>query len=474
VRLPRRADPGRLPTILGAVLALALSALSVRGAEADELRAHATLGGAHALGMPQAREFGFGGAGSVSLELPLGAAVGLEGKLGGVVLAEGAAPREPGLLRPGTGTAVLGTVGLRARPFTAVAGPWASAGLGGAQTGDRTRFAFEGALGWDFRVSRTSRIDVGPFVGFHDIVQSDDGLRPNDAYLLSFGVHVGLGVPRKVVTDRDQDGVLDVDDACPDVPGLRTLDPRTNGCPRGDRDKDSVFDDEDACPDVPGVRSDDPATNGCPRKDRDGDGVLDAEDACPDVPGVATKDPATNGCPRGDRDRDGVFDDEDACPDVPGVRTIDPKTNGCPPASDSVRVEADKILFDEVILFDLDSPRVRHASFGIVKKLAEFILATPDILEVSIEGHADATGSEAHNLVLSRERAENVRRLIIQNGVEAGRIKAEAYGRSRLKVQTQRAEAKNRRVEFWITRTRPGNVEPPPPSPPPSAEPAQP
>ena len=41
----------------------------------------------------------------------------------------------------------------------------------------------------------------------------------------------------------------------------------------------------DACPDVPGVKTDDPKTNGCP-PDRDHDGIPDSEDACPDTPGV--------------------------------------------------------------------------------------------------------------------------------------------------------------------------------------------
>ena len=48
---------------------------------------------------------------------------------------------------------------------------------------------------------------------------------------------------------------------------------------KADRDHDGIADDEDACPDVPGVRSDDPKKNGCP-PDRDGDGIPDAEDAC--------------------------------------------------------------------------------------------------------------------------------------------------------------------------------------------------
>ncbi|HVY49476.1 MAG TPA: thrombospondin type 3 repeat-containing protein, partial [Minicystis sp.] len=89
-----------------------------------------------------------------------------------------------------------------------------------------------------------------------------------------------------------------------------------------DRDGDGIRDRDDACPDVPGVRSADPTKNGCP--DRDGDGILDSEDACPDVPGVASSDPKKNGCPP-DRDGDGIADAKDACPDVPGVRSSDPK-----------------------------------------------------------------------------------------------------------------------------------------------------
>jgi outer membrane protein OmpA-like peptidoglycan-associated protein len=64
-----------------------------------------------------------------------------------------------------------------------------------------------------------------------------------------------------------------------------------------DRDGDGIPDAEDACPDVPGVRTDNPKTNGCP-SDRDGDGIPDAEDACPDAPGPHTSDPKTNGCPK--------------------------------------------------------------------------------------------------------------------------------------------------------------------------------
>ena len=45
--------------------------------------------------------------------------------------------------------------------------------------------------------------------------------------------------------------------------GVRTDDPKTSGCP-SDRDKDGIVDTEDACPDAPGPRNADPKKSGCP------------------------------------------------------------------------------------------------------------------------------------------------------------------------------------------------------------------
>ena len=47
---------------------------------------------------------------------------------------------------------------------------------------------------------------------------------------------------------------------------------------------------------MPGIKTSDPATNGCPG-DSDGDGIRDDQDACPTVPGPANADPKKNGCP---------------------------------------------------------------------------------------------------------------------------------------------------------------------------------
>ena len=83
--------------------------------------------------------------------------------------------------------------------------------------------------------------------------------------------------------DTDGDGIVDVNDSCPETAGPI----EGSGCP--DSDGDGIYDNEDQCPDEPG----DAENNGCPVVDADGDGVLDGFDDCPNEPGHAQY----NGCP---------------------------------------------------------------------------------------------------------------------------------------------------------------------------------
>ena len=63
-----------------------------------------------------------------------------------------------------------------------------------------------------------------------------------------------------------------------------------NGCPP-DKDGDGIADGDDACPDVPGAKSEDPKKNGCP-PDRDGDGIVDSATLVPTRQGRPTPIPA--------------------------------------------------------------------------------------------------------------------------------------------------------------------------------------
>jgi OmpA-OmpF porin, OOP family len=120
----------------------------------------------------------------------------------------------------------------------------------------------------------------------------------------------------------------------------------------------------------------------------------------------------------------------------------------------SVRLEADRILLDDVIEFEFDSARIRHRSHPLVSKVASFLADRDGILEVSIEGHADAVGPEAYNARLSEARAESTRDLLVHFGVDASRLRVVAHGAKRLKVATPFANARNRRVEFFVTRVQ--------------------
>ena len=160
------------------------------------------------------------------------------------------------------------------------------------------------------------------------------------------------------------------------------------------------------------------------------------------VPPDAAPEPAV-------RDRDGTAEVEDICPprdEYGGAR------EGCPDAD--VKLVGDRIVIDDVIHFELNSPRIRTRSRGLVRKVARFIIENPDILELSIEGHADARGTEQYNLKLSEERAASTRAMLVSFGVDEARLHVIGHGKSRPLVATPLAEQKNRRVEFIVMRSR--------------------
>lgn len=284
--------------------------------------------------------------------------------------------------------------------------------------------------------------------------------------------------PREEPRDRDGDGIVDAVDACPDVPGVASSDPKRHGCPR-DRDGDGIIDDEDACPDTQGVASNDPAKNGCP-PDRDGDGIIDDEDACPDTQGVASDDPAKNGCPP-DRDGDGIIDDEDACPEIPGVASDDPARNGCPPDTDGdgfrddqdacpnekgvddpdpekrgcpkfVRVTDKEIVILQQVLFDTAKATIKPESDELIDEVANVLKEHPEILKIRVEGHTDSRGSKAFNTRLSQNRADSVVKALVSRGIDENRLEPKGFGPDVPIADngTDEGRQRNRRVQFTI------------------------
>jgi OmpA-OmpF porin, OOP family len=102
------------------------------------------------------------------------------------------------------------------------------------------------------------------------------------------------------------------------------------------------------------------------------------------------------------------------------------------------------------ILFDTDSDRIKPESGPVIKSIARAFETNPN-LKMLIEGHTDSTGDAAHNLDLSKRRAEAVKSVLVaQFSVEAGRLTTAGLGATKPMDtnDTPTGRAQNRRVEL--------------------------
>jgi outer membrane protein OmpA-like peptidoglycan-associated protein len=255
--------------------------------------------------------------------------------------------------------------------------------------------------------------------------------------------------------DNDKDGVADVDDKCPNEPGDKDYE----GCPIPDRDKDGILDDKDKCPDDPEDKDGFEDTDGCPDPDNDKDGILDAKDQCPnraeDKDGFEDED----GCPELDNDRDGVPDTQDKCPDEAEVINGVKDDDGCPDKGKSlVKVEQKEIKILQQVFFDTAKATIKKKSYNLLNQVALVLKANPQVTKVEVQGHTDDVGNDKSNFKLSNDRANAVRKYLIERGVKPGRLVPKGYGETSPKVaidglrgrKLRAARADNRRVQFII------------------------
>ena len=102
------------------------------------------------------------------------------------------------------------------------------------------------------------------------------------------------------------------------------------------------------------------------------------------------------------------------------------------------------------ILFDTDSDRLKAESAPAIKRIATTLQADP-ALKLLIEGHTDSSGDAAHNLDLSKRRAEAVKAVLVgQFQIDAGRLSAAGLGATKPveSNDTPQGKAQNRRVEL--------------------------
>ena len=74
---------------------------------------------------------------------------------------------------------------------------------------------------------------------------------------------------------------------------------------------------------------------------------------------------------------------------------------------------------------------------------------------VRIEGHADERGSRAYNLALGEKRAENIKEILLINGVLKDSIEVVSYGEENPATEgaNEDAHSLNRRVEIVFSNS---------------------
>ena len=107
--------------------------------------------------------------------------------------------------------------------------------------------------------------------------------------------------------------------------------------------------------------------------------------------------------------------------------------------------------------FDFDRAEIRDVDRPILDRFAAAIQNSYPSAMLTVEGFADPAGTEAYNMRLSRQRAQNVRDYLVENGgLTADQVKTAAFGELRARQVNPGAQGpgqsgiENRRVTFVI------------------------
>jgi outer membrane protein, adhesin transport system len=140
-----------------------------------------------------------------------------------------------------------------------------------------------------------------------------------------------------------------------------------------------------------------------------------------------------------DSDGDGIVDEKDKCANTPKGYSVD--SEGCP---------------REVTLhinFDSSSFVIPASAGSDIEHLRQF-MAENGSYKIDIFGHTDSSGEAAKNQVLSENRANALRDVLVNEGIAAERIRVYGVGETQPIVSnlSKEGRAQNRRVQIKMNR----------------------
>ncbi|AGH80837.1 OmpA/MotB domain-containing protein [Psychromonas sp. CNPT3] len=157
------------------------------------------------------------------------------------------------------------------------------------------------------------------------------------------------------------------------------------------------------------------------------------------------KEPTEQKFDLSDEEADGVILARDNCPG--SVLGADINNNGCG-LTTAVKVRAQLM-----INFETDSYVVSSNYLPKIEHLSQFMHEYPQTT-VTIEGHTSHRGTASYNKILSQQRADMIKKILIEEyQVEASRITAIGYGFDQLLLEgdDEYVHARNRRIVAEIS-----------------------
>ncbi len=109
------------------------------------------------------------------------------------------------------------------------------------------------------------------------------------------------------------------------------------------------------------------------------------------------------------------------------------------------------IVLGAELLFETNKSTLRSEHFVTLNSIVDYLQLHTE-RSVRISGHTDNTGVEAHNLKLSRQRANVVAEYLVSNGIDINRVETSGLGSEKpIAVNTtEEGRKKNRRVELLL------------------------
>ncbi|MFA6789791.1 MAG: OmpA family protein [Arcobacteraceae bacterium] len=119
--------------------------------------------------------------------------------------------------------------------------------------------------------------------------------------------------------------------------------------------------------------------------------------------------------------------------------------------NESLQAQINTLLVNNSIVFQRMSSNIANESKETLEKIAKIIIDNPTI-KIEIAGHTDAKGDDSFNQTVSEQRANSVKSRLVELGVNADRLVAKGYGKTKPLVANDEEgySLANRRVEFNI------------------------